>query len=229
MFKNFKFKAHLTEWSPWTACSDCSPNGFKFRQRTCSGSSCSKLTPLYEKVLCFQQTTNNNNPKILSTTPTPPIIPTYTEPMTTTTSFIPTTTIHLAPPHIISPDMSLIQWAPWSECSVQCGFGYRSRTKHCDQTKYNCIGNSIEYEACYSAKCSTKMQRFGPVWSEWSDWSSCLPGCGSGVRERRRSCQNQSANPNQNCFGSDVEFMNCQEAECNSGRLFLNEIKPSRF
>lgn len=57
--------------------------------------------------------------------------------------------------------------------------------------------------------------RVDGAWSEWSQFSDCLVSCGSGVRERTRSCVNPlPANGGSYCLGPDSDTQICQGPPC---------------
>ena len=58
-----------------------------------------------------------------------------------------------------------------------------------------------------------------PGWSEWGFWSGCSVTCGSGSRQRSRSCQ--SNNPEGECVGGYTEVTGCTMASCD---LFTDEF-----
>lgn len=72
-------------------------------------------------------------------------------------------------------------WSPWSECSVKCGGGYRSRFRKCNNPPpqipggMDCPGSPVEYELCNSQQCSNVIRL-----SEWTPWVSM----GNGTERR---------------------------------------------
>ncbi|KAJ8986267.1 hypothetical protein NQ317_009977 [Molorchus minor] len=60
-------------------------------------------------------------------------------------------------------------WAPWSTCTVNCGGGYKTRQRKCDNpSPYNggqhCKGNNIEYEKCNEHLCSEQKKIHTTEW-----------------------------------------------------------------
>ena len=75
------------------------------------------------------------------------------------------------------------EWAEWTNCSADCGIGYRKRTKHWPtcEVKNNC---PVERKPCQGKElvCAIK-------WTDWSNWTKCIGGCGTeGQQYRSRHC-----------------------------------------
>ncbi|KAL9989268.1 hypothetical protein ACROYT_G003801 [Oculina patagonica] len=81
-------------------------------------------------------------------------------------------------------------WSRWSECSVSCGFGMRSRERKCDSPKPQYRGAPCnEAEKVGQEKCRIKeCQVIDGGWGKWSRWSECSLTCGLGMRSRERKC-----------------------------------------
>ena len=50
-------------------------------------------------------------------------------------------------------------YSPWSECSVTCGSGIRSRSRTCTPPRYggkDCEGSTTEMEVCLKSDCIGK-------------------------------------------------------------------------
>ena len=82
--------------------------------------------------------------------------------------------------------LELGPWSEWSDCSLTCNGGERSRRRICgldptSKSKDNpCKAPLKETEKCNTEKC--------PVFTEWSDWSTCTKTCGNGEQKRQRDC-----------------------------------------
>lgn len=109
-------------------------------------------------------------------------------------------------------------WSNWSECSVTCGKGYRTRTrlfisraarKVCSQVdlveREPCTG--VLQECLETEEVDPKCQV-----TAWSDWSPCTASCGKGVKLRQRMYMSPSS------LGScSTELM--QKAACSADRV----------
>ena len=82
--------------------------------------------------------------------------------------------------------LELGPWSEWSDCSLTCNGGDRSRRRICgldptSKSKDNpCKASLKETEKCNTDKC--------PVFTEWSDWTTCSKTCGNGDQKRGREC-----------------------------------------
>jgi hypothetical protein len=85
-------------------------------------------------------------------------------------------------------------WSKWSKCSVNCGQGYRKRTRSpISIMKQACASIELaEMEPC-TGDCSeltsgTEQQATGLhcAVTEWSQWSECSVACGKGTKIRTR-------------------------------------------
>ncbi|KAF4095523.1 hypothetical protein G5714_023126 [Onychostoma macrolepis] len=116
-------------------------------------------------------------------------------------------------------DGSWGQWAPWSECSAQCGGGAKIRTRECDNPApqsggRECVGSGRQQKACNTHSCTDS----GP-WFDWSAWSACTVSCGGGTQSRSRSCRTPP------CSGMRRQSKTCNtqvclEVGCPPGRLY---------
>jgi chondroitin sulfate proteoglycan 4 len=54
-------------------------------------------------------------------------------------------------------------WSEWSKCSVECGVGFRSRTRKCYGAE--CAGCDTDFEQCENRHCSELMEI-----TDWTPW-----------------------------------------------------------
>ena len=83
-----------------------------------------------------------------------------------------------SPPCVISKPMLVVDG--WSECTVTCGGGQRTKQLHCELNgskvpDWKCDSKPQITEECNSHQC--------PKWSVGS-WSSCSKSCNGGIKTR---------------------------------------------
>ncbi|KAI8492290.1 hypothetical protein Bbelb_301870 [Branchiostoma belcheri] len=108
-------------------------------------------------------------------------------------------------------DSSWSNWGPWSDCSVTCGVGTRTRDRTCTGTGgANCVGLAQETQQCATG---TPCQVDGG-WATWGPWSGCSVTCGLGMRTRDRACVNPPpANGGVDCSGPTQETQQCDTGD----------------
>ncbi|KAL1462776.1 hypothetical protein WDU94_014584 [Cyamophila willieti] len=86
-------------------------------------------------------------------------------------------------------DCKVGEWEPWSECSVSCGQGLRTRTRRFPdkKTAKKCPHvELIQREPCIEPACTdVVVDPLCPV-TPWSDWSPCNVTCGYGFKIHTR-------------------------------------------
>ncbi|CAN7994178.1 unnamed protein product, partial [Ixodes hexagonus] len=109
-------------------------------------------------------------------------------------------------------------WSAWSQCTVSCGGGIRTRSRRCNSPKpalggKACQGNDVQTDFCNSDTC--------PVhggWSDWSAWGECSATCGRRHRRRFRTCSNpEPSHGGRTCVGSDQDVKRCTPRPCPAG------------
>ncbi|KAI1889472.1 hypothetical protein AGOR_G00163220 [Albula goreensis] len=77
----------------------------------------------------------------------------------------------------------LSPWSDWSDCSVSCGMGMRTRQRMLKSPAElgECVEELEQVEKCMLPECPTDC-----MVSEWSEWSQCNKSCGKGHRIRTR-------------------------------------------
>ncbi|XP_027005082.2 SCO-spondin isoform X2 [Tachysurus fulvidraco] len=111
-------------------------------------------------------------------------------------------------------------WGSWSECSVSCGTGQRTRTRPCTHTPGGpSCGETIQSEICNLSACPADC-----VLSEWSSWSECSVSCGGGVSVRRKTILQRSEPGGASCLTPIEQHTACNTnsclPECPLGQVF---------
>lgn len=88
-------------------------------------------------------------------------------------------------------------WTDWSECSVSCGVGIRSRTRECLGPE-SCEGSSLVRETCEMASCESLIG-----WDTWSRWTPCD---NDHQQYRKRQCLQHGSGM---CQGASRETRDC--------------------
>ena len=113
-------------------------------------------------------------------------------------------------------------WSEWTDCSLTCNGGERSRRRVCgldptSKSKDNpCKAPLKETEKCNTDKC--------PVFTEWSEWTTCSKTCGNGEQKRERECVPSSeVSSRLFCEGAleqiQVMFFHSQKILCFSNKV----------
>ncbi|XP_053349644.1 SCO-spondin [Clarias gariepinus] len=111
-------------------------------------------------------------------------------------------------------------WNSWSECSVSCGTGQRTRTRSCTPTPGGpSCGETIQSQNCTLPACPADC-----VLSEWSSWSECSASCGGGLSMRRKTILQKSEPGGAACSTPTEQHTACNTnsclPECPSGQVF---------
>ncbi|XP_043476024.1 semaphorin-5A [Leptopilina heterotoma] len=101
-------------------------------------------------------------------------------------------------------------WSTWSQCSVSCGTGIRTKKRECASSN-TCEGPNVIKESCKMPNCDSSID-----WSGWSNWSNCN---NDNQQYRKRQCLVHASNGV--CQGANQEFRQCSYNE------FTNNVSPS--
>merc|ERR1719471_430445 len=146
-----------------------------------------------------------------------------TGPLTLEPTSLPTTPLTLEPTiEPTSPSTSeptsrprWTRWSPWSECSVSCGSGTRTKTRSCIGT--GCVGKSVKTKTCTRRACEACDWRALPA-AECPSWfdASMMADCHDEMVEGEL-CEADSKLPNKNrnynidnCGPYDVFRYSCE-------------------
>ncbi|XP_061197855.1 SCO-spondin-like isoform X2 [Saccostrea echinata] len=110
-------------------------------------------------------------------------------------------------------DGSFGDWARWTDCTVSCGGGKKSRTRFCDSPSplfggRNCNGSFSEETVCKTFPCP-----IDGYFDEWEAWTACSRTCGGGIQTRNRVCFDPK-HGGRACTGHFVESLNCNTQNC---------------
>uniref|UniRef100_A0A7N8X460 Spondin-1 n=1 Tax=Mastacembelus armatus TaxID=205130 RepID=A0A7N8X460_9TELE len=115
----------------------------------------------------------------------------------------------------------LTPWSDWSDCSVTCGKGLRTRQRMLKSPVElgECTEELEQVEKCMLPECPIDC-----VMSEWTEWSECNKSCGKGhtIRTRIVTLEPQ--------FGGDpcpetIQRKKCKLRKCNQGQANTDEKK----
>ncbi|XP_078316114.1 properdin-like isoform X2 [Crassostrea virginica] len=100
---------------------------------------------------------------------------------------------------------------PWSQCSVTCGDGSRSRVTMYTSSCGSIIRQTTETTPCHQPTCSVN-----GAWSSWGQFTPCDKSCGEGIQVRFRTCTNPSpsAAGGQPCIGDSLQTASCNTQLC---------------
>ncbi|CAL1174103.1 unnamed protein product [Cladocopium goreaui] len=113
---------------------------------------------------------------------------------------------------VCSQDCAWHDWQSWSECSLSCGGGLKTRTrqiksmpdsmgKHCEQKDMQ------EVRACNVGTCHDTC--INGLWAGWQSWTPCSSSCGGGVTSRTREVKRMANSCGNPPIGDDKETKFC--------------------
>ncbi|XP_073244375.1 uncharacterized protein [Porites lutea] len=114
-------------------------------------------------------------------------------------------------------------WGNWSECSVTCGVGFRSRERKCDSPVPKNGGKPcndsgrLETIDCIKPSC-----KVDGGWGRWSDWTDCNRTCGIGMKSRTRKCDSpKPQNGGRECDKNEgVDIKLCRKRKCPENEIY---------
>mmetsp|Transcript_15146 Transcript_15146/g.38941 ORF Transcript_15146/g.38941 Transcript_15146/m.38941 type:complete len:595 (-) Transcript_15146:83-1867(-) len=130
------------------------------------------------------------------------------------------TNCHQAPPMCPeNVDCEWGNWSLWSDCTLTCGGGERTRYRDI-QTSPKGKGKLCEPgPKSQVAPCRTEPCRANCVdaeWSGWSRWGPCSATCGGGVRWRHRTIAREANKCGRAPDGKDKEYEKCNTQSCSA-------------
>merc|ERR1712054_3631 len=81
-------------------------------------------------------------------------------------------------------------WGEYSECSVTCGGGTKTKTRACTNPAPANGGAKCEGKSTNSKECKTKPCPVDGGWTDWSAFSECSVKGGGGNKTKTRTCTN---------------------------------------
>ncbi|XP_078106430.1 spondin-1a isoform X2 [Sander vitreus] len=115
----------------------------------------------------------------------------------------------------------LTPWSDWSDCSVTCGKGSRTRQRMLKSSVElgECTEDLEQVEKCMLPECPIDC-----VMSDWTEWSECNKSCGKGHTIRTRMVKLEPQ------FGGDpcaetIQRKKCKIRKCNRGQANSDEKK----
>ena len=118
-----------TPWSEWSGCSQSCGMGLKTRHRQCGNPA-----PAHGGNVCVGRDVDEQ----------------YCEDLPKCDSHTASTLYHGH--NTVQTSSTWSQWSDWTQCSAQCGAGYRSRARKCYGV--DCAGCDQDFEPCENTSCS---------------------------------------------------------------------------
>ncbi|XP_046850057.1 LOW QUALITY PROTEIN: uncharacterized protein LOC124443619 [Xenia sp. Carnegie-2017] len=131
-------------------------------------------------------------------------------------------------PRLCNNTSEFTPWSEWSQCSAQCGIGFKYRNRSCRQKDSDkgpeiCLGSKKEYKECMGTNCTT-------TWGVWSTWSKCLGNCLNGQAFRMRYCVDTGGKTGVACEKNktfDIETKSCKPSSCDVEAVWTSWTKWS--
>ena len=109
------------------------------------------------------------------------------------------------------------QWSNFSECSLSCGGGKKTRVRTCTEPKPEHGGRDCQGVSKEMMRCNTHFCPIHGGYSKWSKFTTCTKSCARGKKERHRICNNpKPMHGGLDCsgLGEDHEIRNCNDFKC---------------
>ncbi|XP_067945663.1 spondin-1-like [Watersipora subatra] len=115
-------------------------------------------------------------------------------------------------------DCMVTEWTDFSQCSVSCGTGLRSRTRMIKRRNSgsgaSCPKDLHESVVCASECPSVSDEDVDCMISEWSVWSDCSATCGDGVEAKLRMIKRPAQGQGLPCPNELKEMRQCNLGRC---------------
>lgn len=222
----------VSDWSPWTSCSEECGGGTRLRSRTVTkdpqhGGGC---YPLEESEAC------NTDPcpvdcQVSDWSPWTECSEecgggshSHTRTVTQEAMYGGTACPGLSEmlpcnDHACPVDCEVSEWSPWTTCTEECGGGTRLRTR------------TVTHEAMYgggcvpleeNGECNTDPCPVDCEVSDWSEWSECSEECGGGNKTHTRTVTQPAVGGGEVCPALEEDAV-CNDHVCPCGNGSLDE------
>eukprot|EP00450_Noctiluca_scintillans_P033294 CAMPEP_0194550104 /NCGR_PEP_ID=MMETSP0253-20130528/95540_1 /TAXON_ID=2966 /ORGANISM="Noctiluca scintillans" /LENGTH=1755 /DNA_ID=CAMNT_0039397539 /DNA_START=38 /DNA_END=5304 /DNA_ORIENTATION=- len=113
-------------------------------------------------------------------------------------------------------DCLMKEWSAWRSCSVSCGFGQQSRSRHparlAQKGGEGCTDSVREVKGCFEKDC---VKSVDCKWNSWHEWSACSCSCGGGTKTRTRHIKTYPQGDGELCDALHrVEMVPCNSQSC---------------
>ena len=100
-------------------------------------------------------------------------------------------------------------WGIYTECTVSCGGGVRTRRRSCsggEVGELGCEGMDVEESSCAEETCPGS-------WTAWTAVGECSSSCGPGKQTEMRECEGGLVG-GPGCVGNDRREVDCNPGNC---------------